>query len=281
MLKLFTNRKDFDHFRRQLTNKKIGLVPTMGNLHEGHLSLLNQAIAENDVAIMTIYVNPKQFGPGEDFDKYPRTLDQDLSKINGLLISLGTKKEVAVFAPQSDSEVYPNGFKTNISISGFNQMLEGAIRPTHFDGVSTVVYRLFAITKPDSAYFGQKDFQQVLIIKKMVSDLELDIKINTMPIIRSAEGLALSSRNQYLDKDQKNEALIIINTLNKIKDIILKNECPEDLVTQTLKDSRWDYLKVLDADTLDDISVHSKNIALLAAFRMGSTRLIDNIVFTK
>lgn len=281
MLKLFTNRKDFDHFRNQLKNQTIGLVPTMGNLHEGHLSLLAEALKENDVAILTIYVNPKQFGPNEDFDKYPRTLDQDLSKINGLLLEQNIKKEVAVFAPAFDEEVYPKGYKTMISIEGFNKILEGAIRPTHFDGVSTVVYRLFKITKAHNAYFGQKDFQQVLIIKKMVSDLEIDINIKTMPIIRNAEGLALSSRNQYLSQEQKTEALILIKTLTSIKEIILKNECPEDFLNETLKDPRWDYIKVLDADTLDDIAKESKNIALLAAFKMNSTRLIDNIVFTK
>lgn len=281
MIKLFTTRKDFDSYRNSLTTTKIGLVPTMGNLHDGHMSLLAQALKENDAAIVTIYVNPKQFGPNEDFDKYPRTLDADLAKISSLHRTIDPTKEVLVFAPISDDEVYPKGFKTNISITGFNQILEGAIRPTHFDGVSTVVYRLFKIARAHNAYFGQKDFQQVLIIKKMVRDLELDININVMPIIRSSEGLALSSRNQYLSDSQKKEALIIINTITEIKNIILSNACPENYVENSLKDSRWDYIKVLDADSLDDIAPESKNIAILAAFRMGETRLIDNVVFTK
>lgn len=281
MLKLFTNRKDFDHFRNQIKTNSVGLVPTMGNLHEGHLSLLEKSIQENDVSILTIYVNPKQFGPNEDFDKYPRTLDQDLSKINGLLITLGTKKEVAVFAPAFDEEIYPKGFKANISITGFNQILEGKIRPTHFDGVSTVVYRLFKITKPARAYFGQKDFQQVLIISKMNRDLELGIDLRTLPIIRSAEGLALSSRNQYLSAQERIDALIISKTLRKIEEMILNNQNASDFVKETLKDSRWDYLVLLDAETLDEMTSTSTQIAILAAIRIGQTRLIDNIVVNK
>ena len=278
MIKLFTNRKDFDYYRNELTTQSIGLVPTMGNLHKGHLSLLEKAISENDVAIVTIYVNPKQFGPNEDFDKYPRTLDDDISKISSVAILLGKKKEIVVYAPNSDQEIYPTGFSTTISVGAMTQKLEGAIRPTHFDGVTTVVLRLFAITKAHQAYFGQKDVQQCLIIKKMVSDLQLPIKINIMPIIRNSEGLALSSRNQYLSEAERIEALILPHTLQKIEKLIRTKQNYKDFVVEVLKDKNWDYLEILDSKNLELPSERTQEVVILAAYNMSSTRLLDNIL---
>ena len=279
MIKLFNNRKDFDYFRQALSTQSIGLVPTMGNLHKGHISLLEKAIEENDVAIVTIYVNPKQFGPNEDFDKYPRTLDDDIAKISAVALLLDKKKEIVVYAPNSDEGIYPEGFSTNISMGPMTQKLEGAVRPTHFDGVTTVVYRLFAITKAHQAYFGQKDVQQCLIIKKMVHDLEIPIKINIMPIIRNSEGLALSSRNQYLSESEKTEALVLPQTLQKIEKLIRTKQEYRTFESETkAHDKRWDYLEVLDSQNLETPTDKTREVVIVAAYRMNSARLLDNIL---
>ncbi len=279
MIKLFNNRKDFDYFRNSVTTQSIGLVPTMGNLHKGHISLLEKAIAENDIAIVTIYVNPKQFGPNEDFDKYPRTLDDDIAKISAVALLLDKKKEIVVYAPNTDEGIYPEGFSTNISMGPMTQKLEGAIRPTHFDGVTTVVFRLFAITKAHQAYFGQKDVQQCLIIKKMVHDLEIPIKINIMPIIRNSEGLALSSRNQYLSETERVEALVLPHTLQKIEKLIRTKQDYKSFVSTTkANDSKWDYLEILDSKNLEAPTEKTQEVVIVAAYRMSSARLLDNIL---
>lgn len=281
MIKLFNNRKDFDYFRNSLTTQSIGLVPTMGNLHKGHISLLEKAIEENDVAIVTIYVNPKQFGPNEDFDKYPRTLDDDIAKISAVALLLDKKKEIVVYAPNTDEGIYPEGFSTNISMGPMTQKLEGAVRPTHFDGVTTVVYRLFAITKAHQAYFGQKDVQQCLIIKKMVHDLEIPIKINIMPIIRNSEGLALSSRNQYLSESERVEALVLPHTLQKIEKLIRTKQDYKTFVYEAkANDKKWDYLEILDSQNLESPTEKTKEVVIVAAYRMSSARLLDNILVT-
>ena len=282
MIKLFNNRKDFDYFRNKLTTQSIGLVPTMGNLHKGHISLLEKAIAENDVAIVTIYVNPKQFGPNEDYDKYPRTLDDDIAKISAVAMLLDKKKEIVVYAPNTDEEIYPKGFSTNISMGPMTQKLEGAVRPTHFDGVTTVVFRLFAITKAHQAYFGQKDVQQCLIIKKMVYDLEIPIKINIMPIIRNSEGLALSSRNQYLSESERVEALVLPHTLQKIEKLIRTKQDYKTFVSNVLaNDKKWDYLEILDSQSLTAPTDKTLEVVIVAAYRMNSARLLDNILVSK
>lgn len=282
MIKLFNNRKDFDYFRNSLTTQSIGLVPTMGNLHKGHISLLEKAIEENDVAIVTIYVNPKQFGPNEDFDKYPRTLDDDVAKISAVALSLDKKKDIVVYAPNSDEGIYPEGFSTNISMGPMTQKLEGAVRPTHFDGVTTVVYRLFAITRAHQAYFGQKDVQQCLIIKKMVYDLEIPIKINIMPIIRNSEGLALSSRNQYLSESERTEALVLPQTLQKVEKLIRTKQDYKTFVNEAkAKDKKWDYLEILDSQNLEEPTDKTREVVIVAAYRMNSARLLDNILVSK
>lgn len=279
MIKLFNNRKDFDYFRNSLTTQSIGLVPTMGNLHKGHISLLEKAIEENDVAIVTIYVNPKQFGPNEDFDKYPRTLDDDIAKISAVAMLLDKKKEIVVYAPNTDEGIYPEGFSTNISVGPMTQKFEGSVRPTHFDGVTTVVYRLFAITKAHQAYFGQKDVQQCLIIKKMVHDLEIPIKINIMPIIRNSEGLALSSRNQYLTESERTEALVLPHTLQKVEKLIRTKQDYKTFVSdQKANDKKWDYLEILDSQNLEQPTDKTKEVVIVAAYRMNSARLLDNIL---
>jgi pantoate--beta-alanine ligase len=281
MIKVFTTRFDFDHYRNTLTTQTIGLVPTMGNLHKGHISLIEKSVADNDVTMVTIYVNPKQFGPNEDFDKYPRTLDEDLAKISGVAILIDRKKEIVVFAPRSNEEIYPKGFSTTISMGAMTQKLEGAIRPTHFDGVTTVVYRLFSITKAHIAYFGQKDVQQCLIIKKMVADLEIPIKIHIMPIVRNAEGLALSSRNQYLSDSERVSSLLLPQTLQKVEKLILTKQDYKTFISDVLKDKNWDYLEVLDAKNLENPNDKTQEIVIVAAYRSGTTRLLDNILIPK
>lgn len=278
MIKVFTNRKDFDHYRNSQESKKIGVVPTMGNLHKGHISLLEKSVMDNDVTIVTIFVNPKQFGPTEDFDKYPRTLDEDLAKISAVALLIDAKKDIVVYAPKTNEDIYPAGFSTTISISGVTSKLEGAIRTTHFDGVSTVVYRLFAITKPTVAYFGQKDFQQCLVIKKMVHDLSLPIDIVVMPIIRNSEGLALSSRNQYLSDKERVEAMKLPGTLQKIEKLIKTHQDYKSFITENLQDKNWDYLEVLDAENLEAPKDITTELVIIAAYRLGTTRLLDNIV---
>lgn len=280
MIKIYNTRKEFDNFRNNIANKTIGLVPTMGNLHEGHISLLAKSIEENDISIMTIFVNPKQFGPTEDFDKYPRTLDQDLTKIENLILkNKDEKKEVIIFAPKDNNEIYPSGFSTTISIGELKTKLCGKFRPIHFDGVTTVVYRLFAITKPVNAYFGQKDFQQCVIIKKMIDDLELPIKMHIEPIVRNSMGLALSSRNQYLSEKELNEALHLPKTIKTIEKLIQSKQDYHTFITEELsRDQRWDYLEVLNADNLLEVDQDTMNIVVVAAYRLGQTRLLDNIL---
>lgn len=250
----------------------------MGNLHEGHISLLRKSVEENQVSVITIFVNPKQFGPTEDFDKYPRTLDEDINKISNVAMHAGPEKEIVVFAPASNEEIYPTGFSTTIKVSGLTEKLEGAVRPTHFDGVTTVVYRLFKIIEAKNAYFGQKDYQQYLVIKKMVQDLSLDINVQRMPIIRNAEGLALSSRNQYLSNQERVEALHLSHTLKKIENMILNKEDYGALVEFEQTNTKWDYLQVLNAETLETPDASTSELVIIGVYRLGSTRLLDNIL---
>lgn len=281
MIKVFDTYSDFSNYRNQI-NKSIGLVPTMGNLHAGHISLLQAALLENDIAIITIFVNPKQFGPNEDYEKYPRTLNEDLSKIENLIMQLNDKtKEVIVFAPKSNDEIYPKGFSTHISVGPITTKLCGKIRPGHFDGVTTVVYRLFSITKPNRAYFGQKDYQQCAIIKKMIYDLDIPIEMIIKPIIRNSMGLALSSRNQYLNEIELIEALHLPNTLKQIEQMIISKEDYRPLLLKEKEDTRWDYLEILDANTLENLTEETDQKVIVAAYRINQTRLLDNIVVNK
>lgn len=284
MIKVFTTKFDFNHYRKcldgQNKNFKIGLVPTMGNLHKGHLSLIEKSAHDNDITVITIFVNPTQFGPTEDFDKYPRTLDDDLARISSIAIAIDSKKEIVVFAPKSIEEIYPKGFSSTISIGAMKEKLEGAIRPTHFDGVTTVVYRLFSIARAHNAYFGQKDFQQCLIIKKMVLDLELPLTIHIMPIIRNTEGLALSSRNQYLSDKERTLALTLPHSLNIIEKLIKTNQDYKSFIEELKKDERWSYICVLDAKTLEEPDTNTSELVIIGAFKLGNTRLLDNKLVT-
>lgn len=281
MITIFTTRNDYEKYRDSLSHDSIGIVPTMGNLHEGHLSLLKQSIEENIVSVITIFVNPKQFGPNEDFAKYPRTLNEDLAKISNLALHLNPtdeKKEIIVFSPRNNEEIYPADFNTTISVKQITQKLEGKIRPTHFDGVTTVVYCLFKIIGAKNAYFGQKDFQQCAVIKKMINDLSLNINFKILPIVRNSSGLALSSRNQFLSSEERTEALHLPNTLKQIESMIKNKSDYNSLIASELTNNKWDYLEVLDSENLEGPKQTSKQLVVLGAYRLGSTRLLDNIL---
>jgi len=255
----------------------IGLVPTMGYLHDGHLSLIKKARRENDIVIMSNFVNPLQFGPKEDFATYPRDLDRD----NKLAESAGVDY---VFAPTTE-EMYPQGYDTYVEVKGpITEKMCGKSRPGHFKGVTTVVLKLFLITQPDRAYFGQKDAQQAIVIRKMVTDLNVPVKIITCPIVREEDGLALSSRNTYLSSEERLQALALPRALSAGRDMIMKGETdPQKVrlhIKQILESSpgiRVDYVEVVDGDDLSDLSVIKGKVLLAAAVYVGKTRLIDNI----
>ncbi|NLG95305.1 MAG: pantoate--beta-alanine ligase, partial [Acetomicrobium flavidum] len=254
----------------------IGLVPTMGYLHDGHLSLIKKARRENDIVIMSNFVNPLQFGPKEDFATYPRDLDRD----NKLAESAGVDY---VFAPTTE-EMYPQGYDTYVEVKGpITEKMCGKSRPGHFKGVTTVVLKLFLITQPDRAYFGQKDAQQAIVIRKMVTDLNVPVKIITCPIIREEDGLALSSRNTYLSSEERLQALALPRALSAGRDMIMKGETDplkvKKHITSILESSpgiRVDYVEVVDGDDLSDLSVIKGKVLLAAAVYVGKTRLIDN-----
>ncbi|MFY7994595.1 MAG: pantoate--beta-alanine ligase [Bacteriovoracaceae bacterium] len=279
MLTLITTTLELKKYQEQ-SKLTSGFVPTMGSLHEGHLSLLKAALQDYDHVYFSIFVNPTQFGPNEDFDKYPRDLKKDLSLIENFLKDYPTKK-VVVFAPETIEEIYPTHFKSKIVVEGLNKILEGQMRPTHFDGVTTVVYLLFSVVKPETAYFGLKDFQQFTIIKRMVHDLHLPVKLAGIPIKREASGLAMSSRNQYLSDEQKKAALILVNTLTEIKTIINSQKSnlklAQDYISQKLQDKNWDYLTIRETETLSENLEGHRSLVLLAVYRQGSTRLLDNM----
>ena len=278
MVKLIT--KTLELIQERQMDSEVGFVPTMGNLHAGHLSLLRDALSQFKTVYFSIFVNPKQFGPHEDFKSYPRTLEKDLLLIQDTVKNFPDSK-VIVFHPENPQEIFPPNFNLNISAWNLSRILEGEKRPGHFDGVTTVVYQLFHLVKPNTSYFGLKDYQQYLIIKKMVKDLHLPIHIKGMPIIREESGLALSSRNQYLSNEEKMSSLKLNLTLKKIVEILdsKKSNLPKarDYIQQTLQDKKWNYLELRDSETLSQNIDQSKNISILAVYQLGSTRLLDNM----
>lgn len=265
---------------RALDPSAVGFVPTMGNLHAGHISLLEEALQEFDVVYFSIFVNPKQFGPNEDFNRYPRTLEADVNLIEELTRKYPQKK-VVIYAPKDPAEVFPPGRGHTVSVERLSRILEGEIRPGHFDGVTTVVYRLFELVRPQKAYFGLKDYQQYLVIRQMVKDLALPITVQGMPIIREPQGLALSSRNQYLSPTEKEEALVLSRTLKEIVRLIdqKRGNLPkaQEFIAAVVKDKKWNYLELRDAETLSPDLTKSERLTLLAVYQLGTTRLLDNI----
>jgi len=255
----------------------LGLVPTMGALHEGHLSLVRAARAECNVVAVSIFVNPTQFGPNEDFGKYPRSFDQDCTLLEHEGVDL-------IFAPAVD-EMYPAGASTFVLVEGVSERLDGASRPGHFRGVTTVVSKLFHIVMPHKAFFGQKDAAQVAILRKMVRDLNFPLSLIVCPIVREADGLALSSRNRYLSEKERRQALVFHRALRKIEEAVASGEKSSSRLIEKARgvfaeetDVRVDYIAVVNPDTLENVpDVKNGALVAVAAF-VGTTRLIDNVV---
>ncbi|EDX2432718.1 pantoate--beta-alanine ligase [Salmonella enterica subsp. enterica serovar Berta] len=265
------------HIRRlRQEGKRVALVPTMGNLHDGHMKLVDEAKARADVVIVSIFVNPMQFDRPDDLVRYPRTLQEDCEKLN-------KRKVDYVFAPAVE-EIYPQGLEgqTYVDVPGLSTMLEGASRPGHFRGVSTIVSKLFNLIQPDIACFGEKDFQQLALIRKMVADMSYDIEIVGVPIIRAKDGLALSSRNAYLTAEQRKIAPGLYNVMNSIAEkLIAGNRELQEIIAiaeQELNEKgfRANDIQIRDADTLQELTETSKRAVILAAAWLGQARLIDN-----
>jgi len=257
-------------------NKTIGFVPTMGALHKGHLSLVKRAKKECDFVVVSIFVNPIQFGPKEDYKKYPRTFKEDKKLLLGYTDLL--------FFPYVET-MYKKDNSTFVEETILSKFLCGASRPGHFKGVCTVVAKLFNIVEPDIAYFGQKDYQQALIIKRMVRDLNFTVKIKVLPIVREKDGLAMSSRNTYLNEKERKEAVCLYKALNLAKNIIKEGERDSKVVIERMKNlilsyssAKIDYIKITDPYTLEDVEKIEKKVLVALAVFIGTTRLIDNIL---
>lgn len=278
-MQLFHTIKDIKQYVRsqKALGNSIALVPTMGALHEGHLTLIRTAQEAADIVIVSIFVNPTQFGPNEDYDAYPRTLEADCQGA----ASAGAS---AVFAP-SPSEMYPNGYATYVNVEGITDLLCGAQRPGHFRGVATVVTKLFNIVQPDRAYFGQKDAQQVLVIRRFTADLNLPVEIVMVPIVRDENGLALSSRNSYLSAEEKEAALVLSASLQLARKLLADGTTKVDdiiaNVTAHIKQeplAKIDYVSIYEYPTLRTIDCIDNQALLALAVRIGKTRLIDNTI---
>ena len=254
-----------------------GFVPTMGYLHEGHLSLVRAAKAENDRVAVSIYVNPTQFAPTEDLDSYPRDLERDLALLEAENVDL-------VFTP-TDQVMYPPDFQTTITLSQVTRPLEGASRPTHFQGVATVVAKLFNIIQPNRAYFGQKDAQQTVVLRQMVRDLNFNLELVVCPIVREPDGLAMSSRNSYLSPDERKAATVLYRALTEAQNAFERGERDADALRQIMRSTinaeplaRLDYVSVADLATLQELDVVASEALFSMAVFIGRTRLIDNVI---
>ncbi len=263
--------------------RRVGFVPTMGALHEGHARLIEQCRAEAGLVVVSIFVNPTQFGPNEDLTRYPRTLAEDLRKCSSAGADL-------VFVP-GETTIYPRGrAATFVEVPGLSHVLEGASRPEHFRGVATVVMALFQIVRPDLAVFGQKDYQQQLLIRRMIEDLHVPVELVVVPTVREQDGLAMSSRNRYLDPAQRKAASVLFRALQDARNAVASGQRDAERVRQVLDHTislesavKCDYVEVADADTLESLAViepERRAVALVAA-RVGSTRLIDNLLLTE
>ena len=257
--------------------KTIGLVPTMGYLHKGHLSLVKKAREECDIVVTSIFVNPTQFAPGEDLEEYPRDFKRDKKLLQ--------KEKCDVIFRPSVKEMYPEEKLTWVTVDKISRKLCGLSRPTHFQGVTTIVSKLFNAVKPHKAYFGQKDYQQSLVIRKMVKDLNIDIEIVTCPIVREKDGIAMSSRNIYLSKDERKQALVLSQSLKKAEELINKGEKNPEKIKQTITgmikskpSAKIDYVEILNAGNLENITKIKGRIVIALAVYIGKTRLIDNIM---
>lgn len=261
-----------------LRGRTIGFVPTMGALHDGHISLIRRAKSENEIVVVSIFVNPAQFGPKEDFDKYPRNIEGDMEKLEREGVHI-------LFLPEV-SAIYPEGFSSYITVRDLSDKLCGAFRTGHFTGVATVVCKLFNIVKPASAYFGQKDFQQAVIIRRMIEDLNMDVDLIICPTFRESDGLAMSSRNAYLSREERKAASVIYKALISGSQLIKSGTSNPVSVSKQIHDllkseplvSEIQYAGVYDIDTLDELVQFKKQNLLALAVKIGNTRLIDNMI---
>ncbi|MBI3952318.1 MAG: pantoate--beta-alanine ligase [Acidobacteria bacterium] len=257
--------------------QRIGSVPTMGALHEGHLSLVRRARERSDLVVASVFVNPAQFGPNEDYTRYPRNLEADAAQ-------LAREGVDCLFAPSLE-EIYPPGYATYVEVEGLSDRLCGKSRPGHFRGVTTVVLKLFEIVSPDYAFFGQKDAQQVVIIKKMVEDLNLDVEIIVCPIVREADGLAMSSRNNYLNAEERAAATILYKALQRARQMIDAGARNAEEIVQAMRAmieneprARIDYVEIANAKTLKPLTTLTGECLIALAVFVGPARLIDNLV---
>jgi pantoate--beta-alanine ligase len=263
-----------------LHSRTIGFVPTMGALHQGHMSLVRMAREENNITAVSIFVNPAQFGPAEDLTVYPRPIEADIEKLRNEGVDI-------LFLPD-DSLIYPDGFSTFVETGVLTERMCGSFRPGHFRGVATVVAKLFNITRPTRAYFGQKDFQQTVVIKRLVKDLNFGLEVVVCPTVREEDGLAMSSRNAYLGREERSAATVLWKTLNEaeaaIKSGISSGTRIKDIMNSRLKQdpllTSVDYASAFDPKTLDEVEELKGDLLLAIAARMGKTRLIDNIIVT-
>jgi pantoate--beta-alanine ligase len=279
-MKIIESVKQMQSFSTSLRmdGKKIAFVPTMGYFHEGHLALMKEAKKMADCLVVSIYVNPTQFGPKEDFSKYPRDLDRDLKMAESVNVDV-------IFYPP-DKEMYPANYQTYVDVEKVTQNLCGMSRPGHFRGVATVCNKLFNIVKPDFAVFGKKDFQQFVTIKRMVDDLNMDIQIIGSPTVRESGGLAMSSRNKYLSKDERKSALTLFKALKLAQKLYSNGEKKSSVIITAVEKlikrapfTAIDYIKICDARTLKDADKIKNQSVIALAVKVGNTRLIDNHVF--
>ena len=266
--------------RARSAGQTIALVPTMGYFHEGHLSLMREGRRRGDILVVSLFVNPTQFGEGEDYGVYPR----DFSRDKGMAEEIGVD---ILFAPTVE-EMYPKGYQTSVEVERITKPMEGQFRPTHFRGVTTVVAKLFSIVKPHIAIFGEKDYQQLAVIRRMVEDLDLNVEIVGMPIVREADGLAMSSRNTYLTAEQRKAALSIHRSLRKASELFRSGERDPGRIIDAVKEVvrrekgiSIEYVEIRDANTLEEIECIEEQAVIALAMKVGKVRLIDNLVFRK
>lgn len=278
-MRIITKAKEMhDAVREEKSRGKIiGFVPTMGFLHEGHLSLVRESARQADVTVVSIYVNPAQFGPKEDFREYPRDIKRDTEILEAEGVDY-------IFSPDNE-EIYPEGYKTYVEVHDLQDTLCGRSRPGHFRGVCTVVLKLFNIIEPDIAYFGQKDAQQAIILKRMAQDLNLEVEIEVLPIVREEDGLALSSRNTYLDQEERKAARVLSKTLEEAREMVKNGEQDSGKVINRMKEmiiqeprAKIDYVEIADMENLNPVAkIEKEALAALAVF-IGEVRLIDNTI---
>jgi pantoate--beta-alanine ligase len=262
---------------RRSISGSVGFVPTMGFLHDGHLSLVKKAREENDVVAVSIFVNPTQFGPNEDFETYPRDTQRDLSLLQNAHTDI-------VFFP-SRSDMYPDEYNTWVEVKQVTERLEGTCRPDHFNGVTTIVAKLFNIVEPTKAYFGQKDAQQAIVIQKMVSDLNMNLEVIVLPTCRESDGLAMSSRNTYLNTEERKAATVLFRSLTHAENLYKNGQRDADLIRNEMLSlinheqlAHVEYVSIADEHTLNELNKITSSALVSLAVRIGKTRLIDNII---